>query len=324
MAAASLNLFPAAATEVVTGGQAVTAVFAGAAGGQIMNPASAADQGIDIVESLFYSFTGPAGTVESATTFPLQPGQILDIPAGMTTGVSVNAVSSGHKFSGYILQPPSVVTLLPTIFPPSAPPFPNTIPAVLYKQYRDDDNLQGYFSSHNGLMQQYVTLFNQIGLPVYTNPLITGALLDLVAIGLYGISRPTLSSNNNQILGPYNTAALNTLAFNQTKVAGNNVVTVTTDDIFKRILTWSLYRGDGKQFNVKWLKRRILRFLNGVNGTDVVIDQTYSVSVSYGANRTINIVLPNVALAPVLQEAIGSQATPLPFQYNYDVSISTD
>jgi hypothetical protein len=323
MAVDPLILYPAAATEVVTGGQAVTAVFAGAAGGQIMNPARAADQGIEIVETLFYSFTGSAGTVESATTFPLQPGQILDVPAGMTSGISVNAVSSGHKFSGYILQPPSVVTILPTNFPPDAPPFPNTIPAYLYKEYADDDNLQGYFAAHNGLMQQYITLFNQIGLPVYTGPLITGALLDLVALGLYGITRPALSSNKNQILGPYNTAALNTIAFNQSKVAGNNTVTVTTDDIFKRILTWNLYRGDGKLFNVKWLKRRILRFLNGVNGTDVVIDQTYSVSVTYGANRTINIVLPNVAMAPILQDAIGSQACPLPFQYNFVVNIAT-
>ena len=41
-----------------------------------------------------------------------------------------------------------------------------------------------------------------------------------------------------------------------------------TDDVFKRILTWHFYKGDGKNFSVRWLKRRIWRFLQGANGTD--------------------------------------------------------
>jgi len=40
------------------------------------------------------------------------------------------------------------------------------------------------------------------------------------------------------------------------------------DDIFKRILTWNLYKGDGNRFSMRWLKRRIARFLFGVNGID--------------------------------------------------------
>jgi hypothetical protein len=315
--------YPAAASTVVVGGKAVTAAFAGALGGMIVNPATAIDQGIAIVETLFYDFTGPAASVETATTFPLEPGQTLTLPSNMTNNVSVNAISSNHKFSAYIFQPKSTLTPIVGPFPPSGPTsLLKTIPMYLYEQYADDDDLQAFVTSHNSIMQQYVDLFNQIQLPVYTNPLIVGALLDWVAQGLYGMTRPTLFSGSNQDLGPYNTTELNLLAFNESRKVGASNVTVTTDDIFKRIMTWRLYRGDGKTFNVKWLKRRIMRFLNGVNGTDPIIDNTYGVSVTYGANRAVNIILPNVAFANFMKQAIDSAAVELPFQYVFTVTIA--
>jgi hypothetical protein len=320
----AVTIYPAAASKVVVGGQPVIAVFAGALGGAITNPATRDDQGLGAVETLFYDFTGPAAAVETATTFPLQPGQTLTLPSNMTTNVSVNAVSSNHKFSAYIIQPrtgPAVI--LPGNFPPAGPTsLTETIRMYLYEQYADDDDLQSFVAAHNGLVQQYVALFNQIQLPIYTNPLIEGALLDWVAAGLYGMTRPVLFSGRNNDLGPYNTAELNLLAFNQTRKVGASNVTVTTDDIFKRIMTWRLYRGDGKTFNVKWLKRRIMRFLNGPNGTDPIIDNTYAVSVSFAAHRTLNIVLPNVQFATFLQQAIQSRAVELPFQYTFNVTIA--
>ena len=321
-----VTLYPAAASKVAVGGKAVTAVYAGALGGAITNPSTAIDQGIAVVETLFYDLTAPAAAAETATTFPLQPGQTLTLPANMTTNVSVNAASSNHKFSAYIFQPPksNIPAPVPGTFPPTAPTsLTKAIPAYLYEQYADDDDLQALFASHNSIMQQYADLFNQIALPVYTGPLISGALLDWVAAGLYGIKRPTLFSGRNLDLGPYNTSELNLLAFNETKKVGASNVTVTTDDIFKRIMTWRLYRGDGKTFNVRWLKRRIVRFLNGPNGTDPVIDNTYGVSVAYAANRAVNIILPNVAFATILKQAIDTRAAELPFQYTINVSIAT-
>jgi hypothetical protein len=318
-----VKLYPAAASKVDIAGKSVIAVFAGAQGGRITNPFTPQDQGLDIVENLFYDFTGPAAAVETSTTFPLEPGQTLTLPANMTTNVSVNAASAGHQFSAYIIQPVAQPTPLPSNFPPAGPTsLTKTIPMYLYEQYRDDDDLKAFVAAHNGLMQQYVDLFNQIQLPIYTNPLIQGALLDWVAAGLYGMTRPVLFSGRNNDLGPYNTAALNVLAFNETRKVGASNVTVTTDDIFKRIMTWRLYRGDGKTFNVTWLKRRIMRFLNGPNGTDPIIDNTYAVGVTFGPNRTINIVLPIHDFSGTLAQAIQSQAVELPFQYSFNVTLS--
>lgn len=321
----AVTLHPAAASEVIVGGQSVVAIFGGVLGGMLVNPSQPEDQGLPEVENLFYDFTGPAATTQTATTFPLVPGQLLNIPPGITSNISVNAASSGHKFSAYVLQPQTLPAPAPApgAYPPTSPTsLTNIIRMYLYEQYADDDDLQAFVAAHNGFAQQYLDLFNQIQLPVYTNPLITGALLDWVAAGLYGMRRPVLFSGSNVGLGAYNTVELNLLAFNEHTKVGVSHVSTTTDDVFKRIMTWNLYRGDGKQFNVKWLKRRIVRFLIGENGTAPAIDNTYDVSVTYGAGRVVNILLPNVAFAEMLQEAIESGAVQLPFQYSYNVTIA--
>ena len=161
--------------------------------------------------------------------------------------------------------------------------------SYLYQQYADDDDLQDFVTAYNALADVYVTWFATVLLPVYTGPAIVGLLLDWVAQGLYGFTRPTLSSGRSRAIGPYNTFAFNSWPFDEIKIIGPANVAVTTDDIFKRIMTWNFYKGDGKRFNVRWLKRRILRFLIGTNGTAPNVDQTYAVSITFGSGGLVSI-----------------------------------
>ncbi|WMJ65680.1 hypothetical protein RBI80_00330 [Klebsiella variicola] len=46
-------------------------------------------------------------------------------------------------------------------------------------------------------------------------------------------------------------------------------------------MTWNFYKGDGFYFSIPWIKRRILRFLLGVNGTDILNDQRWSISIQF-------------------------------------------
>jgi hypothetical protein len=176
-------------------------------------------------------------------------------------------------------------------FPPTGP---TTLTALggmgsyVYQQYADDDDLQAFAAAYNGLAQVYIEWFATLSLAVYTNPLIAGSLLDWVAQGIYGMMRPTLSSGRVLAKGPYNTFAYNTWPLNKLKITAPNVA-VTTDDIFKRIMTWNFYKGDGTRFNVRWLKRRIMRFLEGVNGAAPNIDNTYIVSVTFGTGGFVSI-----------------------------------
>jgi hypothetical protein len=321
----SVTIFPAAATKVIAGGVPVTAVFGGISGGRITNPATPTDQGIGTVETLFYNYTAPASTLQTGTNIPLQPGQWVDLPPGLASNVSVNAATTGHRFSAYIIQPriQPTPTPVPGTFPPAAQAsLQTTIKSYLYQQYIDDDNLQAWVNAYNAYTQLYLNWFNQNPLAIYTNPNINGALLDWVANNLYGIARPTLSSGRNQDIGPYNTGLFNQVGWNIDQRIGPSNVTITSDDIFKRILTWNLYRGDGKVFNLNWLKRRITRFLNGPNGTDPGVQQTYSVSAFYPSRFQVDVILPANPNSTILKECMDSRSVALPFQLSFSTTVS--
>jgi hypothetical protein len=56
-------------------------------------------------------------------------------------------------------------------------------------------------------------------------------------------------------------------------------------------MTWNFYKGDGYYFTIPWLKRRIIRFLTGIDGVDVVNDQRWSISVLFsGSGASISII----------------------------------
>lgn len=96
----SITPQPGIVSIVTTGGQAVTAIGPNPNGGIIVNPYSAADQGgLAAAEPLFIDVVNPASTQGNGTTFALQPGQSWSVIPGQSTVTSVNAATSGHKFS---------------------------------------------------------------------------------------------------------------------------------------------------------------------------------------------------------------------------------
>lgn len=228
------------------------------------------------------------------------------------------------------------------------------IPSYLYWQYNDDLDLQAFVTQFNLMAQQYVDWFVTLNLPVYTSETIVGGLLDWVALGLYGEVRPALPSGESKSIGPINSYAFNTHVFNFYELVGPQNVYATTDDVFKRILTWNFYKGDGYTFDIRWLKRRIQRFLTGENGADPGVNQTYQISVTFGLGNQVNIdilsgnrvvtggsmlnggsfasqpfnnikstytQLTPFELAPILKSAIDSRVVQLPFQYEYVVHV---
>ena len=205
-----------------------------------------------------------------------------------------------------------------------------TLPAYLYQQWQDPDrvsqasidSLNALFTAYNQLSQANLNTINALNLPIYTNSVISGVLLDWVGTNLYGLPRPSVSSPivfSNQ--GVYNTEAYNTDAFNENGIASPSSSYVVTDDYYKRILTWDFYKGDGFQYNTNWLKRRVVRFLNGVNGVAPNIDNTYGVSVTYTSLSQITITIFTASAAKTfLAAAIQDGILNVPFQYTYTVA----
>lgn len=204
-------------------------------------------------------------------------------------------------------------------FPPVGPvTLQAVIGSYLYVQYNDDPDLQAFVRSFNELAQNYVDTFNSLNLPIYTRGNISGALLDWVAAGLYGITRPTLPATGTGERGPYNTAELNSITYSTLIPGTASTVYTTTDDIFRRIITWHFFKGDGRVFNIPTLKRRVYRFLNGADGVSPTIQETYDVSVEVsGYSATITI--PDGPIATIFEAAVGSGALELPFQYSWSV-----
>lgn len=168
-------------------------------------------------------------------------------------------------------------------FPDQLSALEQVVQAYLYQQYADDEDLQAFFLSHNQTAQGYVDWFNRTPLGVYTSPYIYGPLLDWVGTGLYGIKRPVISMGPLRATGAYNTASYNTLAYAGRKKGTPADAQVADDDLYKRVLTWHLYLGDGRQMSLMWLKKRVARFLYGANGGDIPPD-----------------VLPNVSIGPAI------------------------
>lgn len=209
-------------------------------------------------------------------------------------------------------------------FSPQTPLFPlpllqNQIKSYLYVWCNDDDNLQSMVATYNAYAQAYLDWFNAINLPIYTSGTISGPLLDWVATNLYGISRPGLPSPGTPGIGPFNTYTLDSLVFNGGHPGTPGTFYVTSDDYYRRILTWLFFKGDGKVFNVRWLKRRVERFLSGINGIDPGVSTTYDVSVVFNGPTTVTISIPLSAAGTILQAAVAAGVLELPFQINWTV-----
>jgi hypothetical protein len=325
-------------------------------GGFVTNPQTPEDQGLARAEPLFIDIEHDATPYVSDTTIMLGPGATFAIPANWPGRVSITAQSSFHQVSGVVIQPPNTLTPSSASFPPSGPTsLTQTIPSYLYQQYSDDDDLQAWVAAYNTLTQQYVDWFVQYNLAVYTADNISGSLLDWIGEGLYGIKRSALSTGHSRLVGPYNTFAYNTWQFNRLKLIPPSDYAMMSDDVYKRVMTWHLYKGDGKVFDLRWLKRRIERFLTGANGSAGQTDQTYDISVTFGTANQVNINLqpnrrrfvtgalygvplynrvrfnefdsqpsrvPLSPMAPIFKAAVDAGVLELPFQFSFVVNVN--
>ena len=324
-------LGPGLTTYVVRSGQSVIVNDGsiGALGGIITNPLTAQDQGIPLAESLWVNLLGAAALSAANGTVEVLPGQSFLVPPGAK--VWVTASSTGHQFTAYfsttytVPYPPGPVPGIigsafgGPIFPPAGVTgLTNVIPSYLYQEYSDDDDLQGFVEAENNLQQDFVDTFNALNLPIYTGQpsLVSGALLDWVGEGLYGMARPALGSSQPVIMGPLNTFGPNwifpmwdatppytgiTFGLNEIEMLSIGNVVITDDDTYRRILTWHFYKGDNNYFNTRWLKRRVWRFCYGANGTspeaplnlpgyaNESIADTEQISVTMGVHRNVTV-----------------------------------
>lgn len=195
------------------------------------------------------------------------------------------------------------------------------IPAYVFDEYADDDDIQAFNTSYNDLATQFLLWFNTLNLPIYTGGIVSGPLLDWVAEGLYGNVRPSVSTGSERTYAAINSVTINFMSINERKFSSTAALQTTNDDYFRRILTWNLFKGDGFVFNITWLKRRVWRFMTGPNGIDPGIINTYPVSVAVsGGAFTINITTTDTVSTSLLSALISAGVCLTPFQYSFTIN----
>lgn len=219
------------------------------------------------------------------------------------------------------------------------------IGAYPFRQYADDPNITVWFDMFNAAAQTYLDWFSGTtgeGAYLACYQGLSGQVLQWVAAGLYGQSYyNALSSPVSGAIGPLNTTPLNTNPLNAFTPPSETSYTIT-DDVFKRILTWNFFKGDGRRFCIRWLKRRVMRFLVGTNGIDpepwnsgfvVGAENTSAISVEF-SGQTCTVAINQIALSQMVQLApniiqifeaafLAPGVLEKPIEWNYAVSIVT-
>ncbi len=225
-----------------------------------------------------------------------------------------------------------------------------TISSYCYREYSDDENVVAWFTAYNQLSQANLDAINSYTLPDFLNQ--TGALLTWAASSIYGIPRPSLSSGGPRPVGPINTWEVDSEVIDGFSLVNTSANFIADDVTYQRILQWNTFKGDGYDFTIRWLKRRVERFLHG----EIFPEDTYDVSVTFtsATNVLISIASTNLtvtggaflnemsfndmgaplntmdveagtgkpsALASALRAAINSGILLLPFQYTFTVQI---
>jgi len=192
--------------------------------------------------------------------------------------------------------------------------------AYPYVQYNDDDNINAFFIAYNEKAQEYVDFFNEYNLADYNSILIGGELLDWIADGIYGMRRPFLVSGSAAAtIGPLGTVAIGTGYLGEFAYSTGVIPTYSfvPDDIFKKVMTWNFFKGDGTVFNINWLKRRVIRFLNDTTYPD----ETYDVSVQFTSSSEVTIEVATSTNAEYMQSLVRSNILELPPQFAFTVSL---
>jgi hypothetical protein len=161
-----------------------------------------------------------------------------------------------------------------------------------------------------------VTTSTPIGVP--TGVQFIGYIYGCVPIAYNGLFQCTQTGTNtftyNLLNNPGSETTLGIVQLSAESVS---------DDIYQRCITWNFYKGDGFQFNINWLKRRIIRFLTGANGVAPAIDNTYNVSVTFNPGNNVYINIPNTfesSVAIYLASALNAGVLQLPFQYIFTIA----
>ncbi len=181
------------------------------------------------------------------------------------------------------------------------------IPSYLYDQYSDDKDLSSFVYAYNQMAQESLSFVDcQImNSPIYKK--LSGNFLTWIGENLYGLKRPIIKKPGEYYDGMnYD---------NKNYDIGSSGL--ADDDVYIKLLTWFIFKGDGKIFSILNLKRRIARWIFPENE---VVDGYFSISLTREFDARVVIKIPSSnPSSETFQGALFSGALDLPTAYEFDV-----
>lgn len=195
------------------------------------------------------------------------------------------------------------------------------VKSYVYQQYRDDADIIALFDAYNQIAQDYLKTFLSHSPAIYIDDVWTSGELTYLAWFLWGQRRWYSDYASSIDLE----GAIDELPIDWISAGGSlpkpRQKLLINDDTFRRIMTWNLYRGDGAQFTIPWLKKRIKRWMIGVNGYAPLFGDANEISVNI-SNKIVNIsvVTTDTSLLLSLQAALYSGALNVPAGFTFNFS----
>jgi hypothetical protein len=135
--------------------------------------------------------------------------------------------------------------------------------------------------------------------------------LDWFAAGVYGFKRPTIAIGDTvKADGGWGSFGFGDHGWGYGALSSDPSFESVPDSIFIKIIQWHLYRADGYQFSIPWLRRRIQRFTG-----ETVVGITLS-------SWTYTIELPNNKTTSYFKYLQAAGKLMLPEQYSYTVNLT--
>jgi len=183
-------------------------------------------------------------------------------------------------------------------------------PAYVYAPIFDKDaDIAAMLAIYNDEIAALITQVEELNLAYYTD--LTGDWLDYVAAGVYGFDRPKIALGLDiPAQGGFTSFGFTVHEFSYGALPITPSYSATPDAIFIKVLDWHLYRADGFQFSILWLKRRLERFCDLTDIDVSLVGQSFTIT------------LPSTTTTTWLKWLLNAGNLVLPCQYTFSVILT--
>lgn len=173
-----------------------------------------------------------------------------------------------------------------TPFNPDATSTDNPVYVYVGNDFEKSPDVQALVEVANGGFNTVIENLRNLNAGLYNDKCCEW--LDWFAAGVYGFTRPTIAIGDTvKATGGWGAFGFGEHGWGYGTLSSDPSFETVPDSIFIKTMQWHLYRADGFQFSIPWLRRRIQRFTGEsvvgitLSGWDYTIELANNKTTSY-------------------------------------------